>query len=421
MPTWLIRFDRDGTCLSPLTRARLLDTVRNERPEQLILFSHGWNNDFNFAGRLYGGFLKHLEPILPAAAKPVFVGIIWPSTLMPGDSGPNIAGSGPVPAAADEAALEEIAASLEADEAARLRALAARATVSADEAAALAEGAAGALGASSAEAGEDPAPPDSAELLAAARRLQAEGDGADRFSDDFGLRGSGGSAGANAAGLADFLDPRNVLRVFTVYQMKDRAGRVGAGGVHQLLSDLLAEDGIRIHAVGHSYGAKVMLSALCAGPLPRPLDSLLLLQPAVSHLCFAEHVPGRGGAGGYRSALDPERVVQPILTTYSRHDQPLHNVFHLAVRRGADLGELHVAAGTRAGEPPSVFAALGGYGPRGAGETLIDPVPEPEEALTPPPAARLVGLDGTFERRISGHGDVTTPLTAALLARQMGA
>ncbi len=67
------------------------------------------------------------------------------------------------------------------------------------------------------------------------------------------------------------------------------------------------------------------------------------------------------------AALD--RVFRPILCTFSQHDAPLHRFFHLILRRDQDLGEMQIAA---AGEPPSRFAALGGYGPRSSDERLVD-------------------------------------------------
>ena len=193
---------------------------------------------------------------------------------MPGDPGPTIAAGGAAPTAAEADALDEIVAPLAGEAAERLRGVAARPAVAEAEAAALAEVAAAALHGRRAEveAGEDPAMPGAAELLEAARRLQAADAGTARYSDDFSASRNAAQSGVRAAGLADFLDPRNILRVFTVYQMKDRAGTVGAAGVRALLLDLLTESATQVHAAGHSYGAKVMLSAACAGAVPRPLD-----------------------------------------------------------------------------------------------------------------------------------------------------
>jgi hypothetical protein len=135
--------------------------------------------------------------------------------------------------------------------------------------------------------------------------------------------------------------------------------------------------------------------AICSPP--RRVHSALLLQPAVSHLCFADAVPGTNHAGGYRPALD--RVERPIFSTFSDHDVPLTKVFHLALRRSEDLGEAQIAAG---GEPPSVYAALGGFGPRRAGEQLID-IRDVNQPYAMDAGTRVYGLRGTRKgRRASG-------------------
>lgn len=219
------------------------------------------------------------------------------------------------------------------------------------------------------------------------------------------------------AGIFSALDPRNVLRLFSVYQMKDRAGVVGSRGIAPLLRDLLmatSGGGAPVHAVGHSYGCKVVLSAICEPTaLSRPLDSLLLLQPAVSHLCFADQVPGANGPGGYAATLHADRVRGPIFSTYSRQDFALHETFHLALRRDGDLGEADIGLATAgedttAGKPPSRYAALGGYGPRRARQHLIDPMPKSGE---PYPASlagtAIASFDGSSPGLIGGHGDIS--------------
>jgi hypothetical protein len=149
-----------------------------------------------------------------------------------------------------------------------------------------------------------------------------------------------------------------------------------------------------------------MLSAITAPPsLPEQVHSALLLQPAVSHLCFAADANGKGGPGGYRPAI--KRVTQPIVATYSRHDFALTRLYHLALRRGRDLGEVDFAAE----EPPSRYAALGGYGPRpvGDGVKLVD-VRDPgrrydlgEDGL------QVLGVDCT--NTIGGHGKISNEST----------
>lgn len=93
------------------------------------------------------------------------------------------------------------------------------------------------------------------------------------------------------------------------------------------------------------------------------------------------------------------------MATYSRHDVPLTKLFHLAVRRKSDIGELRIAA---AGEPPSRHAALGGFGPRHSGEQLIDILDAPT-AYQLDNGVRLYGVNGS--RTISGHGDISNEST----------
>ena len=45
--------------------------------------------------------------------------------------------------------------------------------------------------------------------------------------------------------------------------------------------------------------------------------------------------------GGFRDAL--AMVKQPMLSSFSSHDFALHDTFHLALRRGKDLGEVEIA------------------------------------------------------------------------------
>ena len=215
---------------------------------------------------------------------------------------------------------------------------------------------------------------------------------------------------------------RWAIRATTVWMMKDRAGTVGANGVAPLVDALqAAEPTARIHLVGHSFGAKVCLSAVAAGgasPGSRPVDSVLLLQPALSGWCFAPKLPDPGSpshltnrSGGYRAAVTG-RVRQPVLTTFSDRDWLLHFLFDKFVRRRADIGEQppRVLGIERPADP---YLALGGFGPLGLGpdarNTPVRIVP-----FTPDPSSRYdfgaggvcaIGLDGS-NGAVTAHSDV---------------
>ena len=429
---WLLRFDKDGACVSPDTHTALLASLGARPPGRVVLISHGWNNDFGDAVDLYTRFMRHVETLAAGDRDltTVVVGLIWPSSLAPADKGPVIAGPTMVsdnptePARMLVDAIAELAAREE------IQVLLGKPVIDASEADALAHHVAAALSADGDRAPSEAVEenPDSADVLTAMRALSSAGKEEPDW-DAFtaapanGARKSPVSGGPAAASVFG-IDPMMAVRVFTVYQMKDRAGRVGARGVRALLDDLLAQTHHKIHCVGHSFGCKVLLSAVCRDAPPvRPVESMLLLEPAISHLSFAASVPGRPGPGGYRTALSEHYVAQPLFSTYSRWDMPLHTIFHLALRRAADLGELQTAAGegTSAGTPPSVYCALGGYGPRGADEALIDPLPCAGSPYQLAPGHRVYAFDGSEDKRIGGHGDVTTAATGWALVEQMRA
>jgi hypothetical protein len=100
-------------------------------------------------------------------------------------------------------------------------------------------------------------------------------------------------------------------------------------------------------------------------------------------------------------------VQLPILSTFSAHDFPLTRTFHLALRRGQDLGEVEIAAS----EPPSEYAALGGYGARGYdGARAVDIMDPVDGYQLGAGAPELWAIDAT--RTIKGHGDVVNASTA---------
>lgn len=431
IPFYMIPFDKRGICEGPQTRQQLVDTVADGNFTDIFLFSHGWNTDWQAAVRGYTEYQKGYAKMraqrnlpLPDPYHPLLVGIFWPSIALVFSEesvGPAFAAGDPdqfdAQVAREQQALRELTAPMTVRQATRFYELIQQPNLTEAEALELAQ-----LALEIYDDRDDDLgivePLQAKEVLAlwqeANAVLSPEEEGTeDDFSldeeddDDFGVATGIGDtpAAAGDGGLSNF-DPRNIVRLLTVYQMKDRAGVVGAHGVGPLLSDLLAAtDDAHVHLLGHSYGCKVVLSALCApAVLPRPVDSVLLLQPAVNHLCFAASVGRHNQPGGYRKAFD--RVKLPILSTYSGQDFPLHDTFHLALRRGSDLGELKIAAG--AGEPPSRFAALGGYGPREAGEVLL-PICDPEELYDLASGTSIIGLDGT--RTIDGHGGIINEST----------
>lgn len=430
-PWYMIPFDKTGRCEGPRTRDALVGDVRSHDYTDIYLFSHGWNNDWQAATGRYRAFISgYIDTrakygLAIPDYRPMLIGITWPSTalVMPWEEGPRIAGRVLDDAEHDEAVaverarVRDLASELPADRVERFYELAQQPD-----------------GLSMAEAGElvrllrptlafgdevasGDRVPDAETLLRQWQSAVAPPDD----GDDVGAAGNARTE-RSAAGILANLDPRNLVRMATLWRMKDRAGTIGTLGVGPLLHDLIgASPNVRVHLIGHSFGAKVILSAIAAGgwPAGRCRDTVLLLQPAVSCFCFAEDGDGRGHPGGYRVVLD--RVATPILSTFSSHDIALTRVFHLALRRRDDEGEMRIAAAST----PSRFAALGGYGPQpfGAGASEFGVSATTTDPRNPAPytpgtgAVRVIGLWG--DATIAGHGDISNCSTWAALYWQV--
>lgn len=418
VPLYLISFNKEGECIAPRTRAAVLAAASGAQFTDVHLYCHGWNNVFAQAVEHYTGFfteyfgLSGSAGLDSAAYKPLLVGLIWPSTalLARGEETPQLAAPGKGPWAAD---IAEVGAEMEPDAAAQLAALAGAAKpLAGADARALAALLAPVLRAHGGANDEGPNP---SAALDADALLQAWGTPAPSPGARPGapgrlpLPGEAAPAALEAAARLGFPDPREAIRMASVYIMKDRAGRVGRTGVAGLVRDAVAS-GKRVHLTGHSYGTRVLLSALSQLPAPQRVSSVLLLQPAVSAYCFAKQIREHGDRpGGYRQVLD--RTVLPLSTTFSRYDRALAGFYPLALRRARDRGEIE------AGAAVSPYAALGAVGPQGMAQgetdtlTLLD---APAPYAPPLASVRVRALDGASG--IRRHGDVCNRYTGWALA-----
>ncbi|MET7780740.1 hypothetical protein ABZT28_34235 [Streptomyces sp. NPDC005388] len=150
------------------------------------------------------------------------------------------------------------------------------------------------------------------------------------------------------------------LWVTSFWAMKNRAVTVGSTGVHQLVRTLQAagaEQGLRIHLIGHSFGSIVLCAAL-KGPergIPAaPVYSLTLLQGALSLWSFARPIPDTHREGYFCDLVDKKLVTGPTVTTQSEHDTALAWFFRMAATaaRRSDLGP----------EQLPRYGAVGSYG-----------------------------------------------------------
>jgi hypothetical protein len=115
--------------------------------------------------------------------------------------------------------------------------------------------------------------------------------------------------------------------------------------MHQLVSSLQQVSKAKIHLMGHSFGC-VVVSSILNGPdgkgaLPRPINSVALVQGALSLWSYADQVFGSSQPGYFRSVLTRGVVSGPIITTKSRHDTAVGVLYPAAVGlvREADFAD----------------------------------------------------------------------------------
>lgn len=417
---YLLRYDNAGRLRSPRTETQLKESLG--AASDVFLFSHGWNNVFATAAERYRGFIEgyiqqrqqYSLPV-PAGYRPLMIGLTWPSTdfVLPWEAGPKIAAAGdpegPEGAQAEQM-LSFVTESLEPDGDATLTELVdGRTALDAGEARKAAEIVLTALWPDADP--EDGAPvPSVDEVLASWSAMNGVDALIPPDPDNFGTVGGDAISQGPAVAAGSLLDPRDLLRMATVWKMKARAGQVGACGAGPLVMHILGHSAARLHLVGHSFGARLLLSALASQQPARPAQSMLLLQAAVNRWCFASNVAGTGRIGGYVPVLN--RVERPILTTFSAHDRALTKVFPLAMR-GGHLGEPDVAAFSK----PELYGALGGLGPAGLGDLgATEPAAIPgQEDYDLSSGRKVIAVDGGREidgrPAISGHGDISNPVT----------
>jgi hypothetical protein len=350
LPYWELAFDEKGR-----PNADDADTLVGGVPAlgitDLMVFAHGWNNDRGEATSLYRRFFEQVPGLLPAGGPGLgFAGVIWPSKrwadeTIPGSAGgaASLAGAAGPPAdralvaeLADvfttpeqRAALEDLGGLLAARpddprELRRFQSLMAKLATGQDARSAAEDGGEVAM------VSEDP----EAVFGRFARAVPAPA-------------GEGGAAGIGGAFSRLWDGAREALRQLTYFEMKKRAGVVGQAGLGPLLGRLAAAaPGLRVHLIGHSFGARLVSFALAGlpGPAARstgappggspdpsasPVKSLLLLQGAFSHFAFADALPDDLRRGGALKGM-ASRVDGPLAASFSVHDLAVGKLYPLA-------------------------------------------------------------------------------------------
>jgi hypothetical protein len=397
LPFWELTFDAGGDP-DGAQRDAFLAEVRSRGLTDVIVFSHGWNNDRRIANELYQRFFGLLGPQLPAAARGTvgLAGVVWPSLRWSDEPIPDFLADGSgivggaVPGPASVTVRETVTAgdpTLDDATLADLRAAFPAATAPLEEMARLLAGPPSdaalaafhtSLGEFSriADAGPDDGEGDKAGRTLAAGEPRMLLDDPKTLFDRYraalvaeGVTLDGDSAGAGgAAGLGDMLGgllhgAKEALRGATYWQMKNRAGVVGRAGLGPVLGQLPA--GVRVHLVGHSFGARLVSFALAGLPDgASPVRAVTLLQGAFSQFAFARPLPFDAGRNGALAGM-PARINGPLVACFSEHDGANARFYPLASFAAQEDSADAV-------NPSSRWGAIGANGARGVGAALED-------------------------------------------------
>jgi hypothetical protein len=367
LPFWEIEFDADGDP-DARRRATLLQEVPQHGITDLFVFSHGWNNDPATARLLYNGFfgvLAQQHAAHPSSATVGLVGVYWPAERWSDEPIPDFSPTGPelteggtagatladddgpttVSPALDDVTLAQLTGLFPAatDQLRRMAALLAgpatddtltefhqqlvtfadRAGTADDDG----ESAAGKPAQRPDMLSDDPA------TLFGRFRDALQATGADLSDGD-----SGGTAGLGDVFGRIWNGAKEALRTATYWEMKNRAGTIGRVGLGPLLGTLAASaPGLRVHLIGHSFGARLVSNALAGLPdgTTSPVASLTLLEGAFSHFAFVPRLafdPSRAGAlAGMRS-----KVRGPLTVCFSSHDAAVGTFYPLASLTAGD-------------------------------------------------------------------------------------
>src|SRR5215203_2432606 len=295
----LLSFDKNGTERSDdphgiggsLSR-ELVARAARDQPSHIFLFSHGWKGDVPAAKDQYNRWigamlkLKADRDAMPGTFKPMWIGLHWPSQPF----GDEEVGGNDFDAAEGAASPEAIIAKyvdrlgLDAGAEPLIRTV---------------------VNAHQQDAAARDLPAEAAQAYSALAELTGrtssqappgspEADDAP-FDPHVAFDTGNQVAGTDFAGgglLGGILGP---LRQLSYWTMKKRARSIGESGMHDVVASLMnAAPNARVHLMGHSFGC-IVVSSLVGGrdakhALPRAVDSLALIQGAVSLWAFGEEV-----------------------------------------------------------------------------------------------------------------------------------
>jgi hypothetical protein len=149
--------------------------------------------------------------------------------------------------------------------------------------------------------------------------------------------------------------------------------------------------------MGHSFGC-IVVSAMLAGPqgkgkLLRPVNSLSLIQGALSLWSYCLDIPVAPGRPGYfHSIVKDKKVSGPIITTQSDHDSALKKMYPLGV--GIVLSDVDYPVELEGRKLPK-YGGLGTFGAAGDGLDIVNMSMLPHDASYSFEAGRIYNLESS--------------------------
>jgi hypothetical protein len=306
-------FNADGTLSSD---GGLPEAIQAGGIQDIYVLSHGWNSGVGSARALYQGMFTLLGGMIPGKlGTSIAVGIIWPSLLFPEDD-PSTAK--PIPSTGQQ--LADALAPAFPQQQQNIATLGQLLDQQPQDAAKLQQFHALASGLVT----SPPLAPEDA-----GQQATITGDTAAVFGHAAAMSKT---PSTNAEGIPNpftslWNGAKEVLRSMSYYEMKNRAGVIGRNGLGPMLGNLAAADaGIRVHLMGHSFGARLVAYSLSGLPQAAtgansPVKTLYLIQGAFSHFAFANPVPDILVSGPGALSAFAHNVNGPLLCTFSAADR----------------------------------------------------------------------------------------------------
>ncbi len=422
-----IEFTRDGQVFDEAQVAKLLGAA--DGFTDLIVLSHGWNNNKAEASDLYEVLCANLAQVVAANVVSDLAGrefgvlrVFWPSKrfddadLIPGGGAASadvenekallrvleemkrdparLGGSETSTVRSSIDAAQRLVPRLETDETARREfVLHLRAVL-------------------------DPAaahPDDGTEEFFARAPEQIFNSFSDAVPAPAATGGGGGATSVGdaggAAGVGDLLSgfkaaARRIANFTTYCTMKQRAGLVGSTGLARVLRQLRDQQpDLRLHLVGHSFGGRLVTAAANALPVGTPAVTMTLLQAAFSHNGLARKFDGRND-GAFRDVIAQARISGPILITHTKNDRAVGIAYPLASRLSRDQA-------AALGDKEDPYGGMGRNGAQHMGGDVVEgdlQLVGGSYTLAP---GKVFNLKA--DASIKDHGDVTGPEVAYAL------